>query len=273
MDIVELQALLTEQKIIKSVFLKREVVVDFYLPKNVSDPSEISLLLINDGQDLPKMNFDVMLDQLIETAQITPILCVGIHASPERRMEYGTTNILDYEGRGAKADAYASFIIEELLPLIHNNYFIESFRKKAFAGFSLGGLTAIDTVWAHPEIFSIAGVFSGSLWWRRKALEDGYVEDVDRIMHLKIREGNYYPGLKFFFTTGSLDETADRNGNGIIDSIDDTLGLINELHIKGYDIDKDIRYINFDDGKHDVETWGRAMPLFLLWGWSNSNNI
>ena len=53
-------------------------------------------------------------------------------------------------------------------------------------------------------------------------------------MHKLIREGDYKPGLQFYFTTGSLDEKMDRNNNGIIDSIDDTLGLIEELEKKGY---------------------------------------
>ena len=272
MDTEELQVLLTERKVITSAFLERDVKVDFYLPKNISNPKELSLLLINDGQDLEKMNFDLMLDGLIETGQVQPLLCVGIHASVDRKMEYGTTKILDFGGRGAKADAYEQFILEELLPLVHTDYCIESFKSTSFAGFSLGGLTAIDTVFAHPEIFTIAGVFSGSLWWRRKDINDGYDEEQDRIMHLKIREGKYNIGQKFFFSTGSLDETADRNNNGIIDSIDDTLGLIEELEKKGYDKEKDIKYINFEDGKHDVETWGRAMPLFLLWGWSVKSN-
>jgi enterochelin esterase-like enzyme len=86
-------------------------------------------------------------------------------------------------------------------------------------------------------------------------------------MHQKIRNGKYYSGLQFYFTTGSLDETADRNNNGIIDSIDDTRALIGELKNKGYNTEYDIKYINYEDGKHDVATWGRAMPQFLLWGW------
>lgn len=60
---------------------------------------------------------------------------------------------------------------------------------------------------------------------------------------------------------------ADRNKNGIIDSIDDTLALIEELKKKGYMLDDHIKYINYDDGRHDIPTWGRAMPGFLLWGW------
>ena len=122
-------------------------------------------------------------------------------------------------------------------------------------------------VWHHPDIFSIAGVFSGSLWWRTKALGDDYDDETDRIMHAQVRNGVYQPNLRFYFTTGSLDETADRNNNGIIDSIDDTLALIKELKQHGY-TDTDIRYVNYEDGKHDIATWGRAMPGFLLWGFA-----
>ena len=86
-------------------------------------------------------------------------------------------------------------------------------------------------------------------------------------MHNQRRNGGYAPWLKFFYETGTLDETADRNKNGIIDSIDDTLSLIEELVSKGYDPSADIRYLEIKDGKHDVATWGRAFPEFLKWGW------
>lgn len=204
---------------------------------------------------------------MLEANEIKPILCIGIHAGKNRKNEYGTGKILDYQGLGAKAEAYNRFVLEELIPFIHVQYGIEQFNQKAFAGFSLGGLTAIDMVWHYPEIFSIAGVFSGSLWWRTKSLDDDYNDDTDRIMHQQIRCGKYHPGLRFYFTTGSLDETADRNNNGIIDSIDDTLDLIKELKKLGYDSENEVRYINYEDGRHDVQTWGRAMPGFLLWGW------
>ena len=85
-------------------------------------------------------------------------------------------------------------------------------------------------------------------------------------MHQQVRAGLYAPWLKFFFEVGVLDETADRNNNGIIDAIDDTISLILELKKKGYP-DDDIRYLELKDGKHDVATWARAFPDFLKWGW------
>lgn len=251
---------------IESVYLEREVQVDLYLPPVDADPSRVSLLLINDGQDLPKFHFDALLGGLYKAGEISHLLCVAIHCGTERKQEYGTVAYKDFKGRGAKAGLHKKFVFSELLPLIREKWEYK-FSDIGYAGFSLGGLTAIDIAWHYPEIFSRAGVFSGSLWWRLKDLHDGYDEKTDRIIHKLIREGEYKHGLKFYFTTGSLDETMDRNNNGIIDSIDDTLALIEELKEKGYEVPGDINYINYEDGRHDVSTWGKAMPAFLKWGW------
>src|SRR5438270_12344355 len=125
MVIEKLPGILVEQKAIASSFLNRQVIVDVYLPRNVAAPSELSLLLINDGQDLSEMNFSRMLEQLLGANQIGPVLCVGVHAGKDRKNEYGTANKPDYMNRGAKAGAYSRFVLEELLPLIHADYRIE----------------------------------------------------------------------------------------------------------------------------------------------------
>jgi iron(III)-enterobactin esterase len=260
-----LQVIHVETRVFFSYHLGREVILDMYLPETDYYDKGVSLLLINDGQGLAEFNFSLLLDQLLAFNEIQPVICIGIHAGKERLSEYGVHDVADYAGRGDRAGAYTRFALEELLPFIAAENLIERFARIGFAGFSLGGLSALDIVWSHPDQFSIAGVFSGSLWWRSRALDKGYHEDRDRIIHQKIRKGQYEPGLRFYFTTGSLDETADRNGNGIIDSIDDTLDLIEELKKKGYDSHYDIRYVNFEEGRHDMATWGKAMPGFLLW--------
>ena len=66
-----------------------------------------------------------------------------------------------------------------------------------------------------------------------------------------------------------MDEKADRNNNGVIDAIDDTLDLIKELKKKGYP-ESSIRYLELKDGRHDVPTWARAFPDFLQWGWGKA---
>lgn len=259
--------IITDNYILDSIFLQRQVIIDCYHSEDYFNHPFISLLLVNDGQDLRTMKFEKILNTSYAAGKIEPVFCVGIHCSTDRKNEYGTANILDYKGRGAKAALYTKFIMEELIPFIREKYKIVSFKEKSFAGFSLGGLCALDIVWNHPDEFFKVGVFSGSLWWRDKDQEDvDFDEDADRIMQRQVREGNYYPWLKFFFEVGTQDETADRNNNGVIDSIDDAVSLIDELKMKGYKND-DIEYYEIADGRHDVPTWAKAFPHFLEWGW------
>jgi enterochelin esterase-like enzyme len=263
------QGITVETIHIESEALNRTVQLDCYLPVFVEDPSSISLLLINDGQDLAVGGFSHMLTDLLVNNMIRPVVCVGIHCGEDRKNEYGVAFSPDYKGRGAKAAAYQEFVLSQLLPQVLDQYKLYPFIEKAFAGFSLGALSAIDIGWNHPQIFSRIGVFSGSLWWRSKDKNDkDYNQTTDRLMHLQVRKGEKHPGQKFFFQCGELDESEDRNHNGVIDSIDDTLDLIRELVRKGYREGKDIAYMQMPEGKHDVPTWMKAFPAFLRWGWA-----
>jgi enterochelin esterase-like enzyme len=271
MQIENSTGIIVEHAELSSEFLERTVKLDFYLPVHIEQPEEISLLLINDGQDLVTMEFDKLLDSLHQHQAIRPLLCVGIHCGDDRKNEYGMASSLDYKGRGAKAALYNRFIFEEVLPYVYSHYALHSVKEKAFAGFSLGGLSALDIIWNHPDTFQKVGVFSGSLWWRIKDRNDkDYNENTDRLMPRQIRNGAYYPGLKFFFQVGELDEAEDRNRNGVIDSIDDTIDVMKELLAKGYYEGRDMVYMQLADGRHDVSSWAKAFPAFLLWGWGRS---
>lgn len=269
MSAIKTANITVEHHILTSLFLGRDVKVDFYFPPKPADTSDLSLLLINDGQDLVTMQFEDILDELYEGKTVDNLFCVGIHCSADRKNEYGTARYLDYKGRGAKAALYNRFVLEELMPFIRTSLSIYSFKEKCFAGFSLGGLCALDIVWNHPLEFSKAGVFSGSLWWRDKDQDDAdFDEEKNRIMHRQVSDDpNFYPWLKFFFEVGTMDETADRNNNGIIDAIDDTISFIDILEQKGYNRQTDIKYLELKDGRHDVPTWAKAFPDFLKWGW------
>jgi len=257
-----------ESHLLVSGTLGREVAVDMYLPPAMDKPGLVSLLLINDGQDLSSMLFRNMLDELAETGRIRPLCCIGIHAGPDRTQEYGTAGIPDFMGRGSRARDYSQFVMSELLPFIRRRTASHHFRDKSICGFSLGGLSALDIAWCHAHEFRHVGVFSGSLWWRSRALDDDYLDARDRIMHDRIRSGGAFPWLKFYFEAGMMDETADRNGNGVIDSVDDTRDLINILQAKGYRSGRDIRYRELQDGRHDVATWARCFPDFLGWAFA-----
>lgn len=258
-----------ETRLIRSAALGRNVQIDCYLPPVNRKLGGLPLLLVNDGQDLVTMNFAAILDDLYRQQRIAPVFCIGIHCGEDRKNEYGMLVSPDFKGRGARAAAYRQFIFTELLPALEADYLpMAQFGEKAMAGFSLGGLSALDLAWNHPDFFRRVGVFSGSLWWRSKSkLDKDFHESTDRLMHRQVREATYLPALKFFFECGELDETEDRNKNGVIDSIDDTIDLMRALAARGYQEGRDFRYLQLKDGRHDVNTWAHAMPVFLEWGY------
>lgn len=261
----ETEMTITEKNItIYSKLLNREVTCTLLIPDEQEVTESLSLLLLNDGQELENLELSQTLEQLYNTNRIKPLLVAAIHAGEERLQEYGVAGKPDFKKRGAKAGVYTEFIKTELLPQVKEQTGISEFETTAYAGFSLGGLSAFDIAWNNAEIFDKVGVFSGSFWWRNRDLAKGYT-DADRIMHSVIRNTTDKPNLKFWLQTGTKDETTDRNKNGIIDAIDDTIDLIKELEAKGYNRPADIQYVEVVGGTHDTATWAKAMPKFLVW--------
>jgi len=261
----EKEMTITENTItIKSNHLKRDVKVSLFLPDEAEIAEPLSLLLLNDGQEAETLHIAETLTELLSTNRIKPAIIAAIHAGEERLVEYGTAGKPDFKKRGSKANLYTESVKTELLPAIAKLTGIERFDTTAFAGFSLGGLSALDIAWNNPQLFDKVGVFSGSFWWRSRDLSKGYT-DSDRIMHSIVRNTAIKPDLKIWLQTGTKDETTDRNKNGIIDSIDDTVDLIKELEQKGFKRPEDIQYLEMYGGSHSPETWAKAMPKFLIW--------
>lgn len=249
---------------ISSNYLKREVEIDIYTPEGILGNEKIELLLLNDGQDVAKMDFSRILEDAHHAKRNHRLIVVAIKASEDRLMEYGVACTPDFKGRGAKANLYTDFVIKELLPFVKKKIAMPITGKVGFAGFSLGGLSAFDIAWNNPAAFDVVGVFSGAFWWRKKDLNDGYT-DTDRIMHQQLENTFSKPDMKFWLMTGTEDEKADRNKNMIIDSIDDTIDLVKILLNKGYKRPDHIFYYEKVGGKHDVPTWENVMPAFLDW--------
>jgi len=252
---------------IHSSLLDRDVDVEILLPSDAAaSGKKYPLLLLNDGQDSEAVKIKGTLEKLQKEKSIQEIIVVGVTAG-DRLEEYGIAAKNDYLRRGRKAKNYSKYIVTELVPYLLYRYPIElAAMHHAIAGYSLGGLSAMDIGWNHPEVFSTVGVFSGSLWWRKRDTKSRFYSDHhDRLIHLQVRKGKFKPGMRFWFQTGTEDEWGDRNENGVIDSIDDTLDLIAELTKKGYRPFRDIEYLEIKDGKHNPETWARAMPYFLAW--------
>ena len=162
-------------------------------------------------------------------------------------------------------------MVEELRPLIEKRYRVRRGpAETALLGWSLGGLSAFDLAWRHPEVFGTVGVMSGSFWWRT---DDATVaaKQASRIMHRVVRETSPVPRLRMWFEAGREDEAADRDGNGVIDAIQDTRELMDELTAKGLQEGRDMTYLEVDGG-HNQATWAMVLPAFLLWAFGPADN-
>lgn len=248
-----------------SATLKRGVRVRLLLPPGYySSQAAYPALYLNDGQDLEALNLRATLHELYRRGRIAPLIVVAVHAG-DRMQEYGTAGRADYKGRGSKAAAYTRFLTQELMPYLEQHYRLKRERTgRTLAGFSLGGLSAFDIAWHQPKLFAQVGVFSGSLWWRAKAFRAA-APDANLIVQSYVRQGPKRSGLRFWLQAGTDDEQADRNQNGVIDAIDDTLSLIRALKGLGYREGQDIHYVEVTGGQHNPLTWGRVMPDFLKW--------
>lgn len=251
--------------------LQRNVEVEILTPPAMDKSRTYPLLVLNDGQDIEGIGLKKCIERLVVQKVIPEIIVVGVIAA-DRMQEYGVAFRTDFHGRGKQAKAYSEYIIKELMPYIRYQYPISTNdAERVVGGYSLGGLSAIDMAWNHPDQFGKVGVFSGSFWWRKRDSGSFFYSDFrDRLMHLQVRRGKLKPGLKFWFQTGTDDEDSDRNKNGVIDSIDDTMDLIAELTRKGYRPFHDIQYLEIKNGKHNVDTWAEAMPSFLKWAFSKN---
>ncbi|TDQ09834.1 alpha/beta hydrolase [Pedobacter metabolipauper] len=256
-----------DQYTIKSIYLKRDVELEILTPAGLLGNEEVGLLVLNDGQDVIELQVEETLNLLYAKGKTGPVVVVAVKSGANRLQEYGVAGEPDFLGRGSKAAEYTRFMMEELLPFVNKTIKIPFNSKRALAGSSLGGLSAFDIAWNNEHAFDTVGVFSGSFWWRKKDLKDAYTDN-DRIMHQVIRETSGKPALKFWLMTGTEDETADRNRNFIIDSIDDTIDIIKELLHKGYTRPDDVFYYEMVGGQHNVASWAKAFPAFLAWTFS-----
>ncbi|MDX2121677.1 MAG: alpha/beta hydrolase-fold protein [Gemmatimonadota bacterium] len=245
--------------------------VDVFLPRGYAEQDTVTypVLYANDGQDMEAVDLRGTLDSLQRTGRMAPTIVVAIHAT-ERVQDYGTAYIPNAQGLGARADRYGQFLLSELMTLIETRYRARTGpTETAVMGWSLGGLSAFDLAWRHPDRFGAVGVFSGAFWWRT---DDSSVEtrQTSRIMHRRIRDTPGHPPLRMWFETGRQDEQADRDQDGVIDAIQDTEELVATLEKKGYRRGLDIVHLTIE-GRHDLPTWKRILPEWLVWAFPASS--
>lgn len=243
---------------------KRDLTV--YLPPGYEDiPTRAwPLLLVHDGQEMDAWKLTEALARHHAAGGDAPVVA-ALGAGPDRMQDYGTAGTVNAQGHGGRAAEFQMFVTDTVLPRLLRRYRLRAGPAHlAVIGASLGGLSAFDLAWRRPHLFGVVGAFSGSFWWRT---DDSGVaaQQATRIPHQRVRSTPTPPKLRLWFQTGTRDEQADRDGNGVIDAIQDTTELIDELVAKGFRRDREVAYLEIPGGEHNPATWARALPAFLTW--------
>ncbi|MFG1478077.1 alpha/beta hydrolase-fold protein [Xanthobacter sp. V4C-4] len=145
----------------------------------------------------------------------------------------GTGTYLTPEQTGA-ADAFLSFLLDELRPLIAADFPVDPARQ-GLMGHSFGGLFTLHALFTLPEAFSTYIAASPSIWWANRAILN---EEAAFAAHppagtrrLLLTVGAYeqtlHPGLR---TQPDADKVAQRlAARGMVDAARDLAGRIAAL--------------------------------------------
>ncbi|GCD11168.1 alpha/beta hydrolase [Clostridium tagluense] len=196
-----------ESKILNN---KRRVWV--YTPAAYSNNEEpYGLAIFTDGWEYVHISkAPIVIDNLIAEGKIPPMCAVFIETQEERDIELTCS------------DKFIDFLIEEILPWMHEKYNITRNREKnVIVGFSYGGLTANYTALKHPEMFAKVFCHSGGLYWKVEGDEN------ERGLILREYEENEKLPLDFYVTFGEFEKEAEKHYKA-------NLEFVKILERKGY---------------------------------------
>ncbi len=150
-----------------------------------------ALLVLFDGfAYLRVIPTPTILDNLLADGRIPPKVAVLIE-SPDRNVD-----------RPCSAP-FADFLVDELLPWLHERYAAASDPERVVvAGSSYGGLAAAYAGFRHPEVFGNVLSQSGAYWWRADdAQEHGWLirqfVDAERLpLRFNLDAGTFELGVR-----------------------------------------------------------------------------
>ncbi len=275
--------------------------VRIFLPKGYDPAANIGypVLYLNDGQDAEAVVLQATLNDLIDRNEIQPLIAVAIDMPPDRIGAYGFSDRAGQHGLvsplrvgaiGTQAHTYSEWLAKQLIPAIDAKYRTRARADaRTILGWSLGAVNALNLGWQYPEVFANVGGFSPSLWLSPQPDKIDQIQS-NRFAQRMIAAGAYHPGSRFFFAMGDAEETDDRDGDGVIDVLDDTRDLLSGWHEAedgnhvrqsglrqlGHSVNLDhaVKVTRADaslfllaGGKHEQASWAKMLPVFLRWAY------
>lgn len=244
--------------------------LDIYLPPGYHKSREsYPVLYMHDGNNLfyPELAFggtawrvNHVVDKLVNHKLLNKIIVVGVHNTMARNEEYTWTEMARGPYReGGKGPFYASYLVEELKPLIDRSFRTrKGKRHTAVMGSSLGGLISFYLGRFYSGVFGHIGCVSPSFWWDDRAA---------------LSEAQEYPkNLNIWLDMGT------REGGEKV-KIDQNANILNlrrakrALEARGYTEGKNLGYLEVRGGLHNEWHWGERLHLPLLFFFGKKNMI
>ncbi len=94
------------------------------------------------------------------------MIIVGI-INPNRNRDLTPTRDSIFSPASGGNEKFISFIEKELIPYIESSYPVEPYRM--LVGHSLGGLTVINTMVNHTDLFNAYVAIDPSMWWNKQS--------------------------------------------------------------------------------------------------------
>jgi enterochelin esterase family protein len=213
-----------------------------YVPAQYAEQRPASLMVFQDALWYLNLDFEVrapvVFDNLIHKGEMPVTVVVAVEPSQNRNAEYDACDA-----------AYATFLVEEILPAVRSEYAITDDPDEwAIAGGSSGGNCAFTAAWFRPDRFRRVYCSSGSF--------------------VQMPGGNPYPDLirtappkplRIWLHAATRDLNWDKPECNWLSA---NLQVAAALAERGYDF-----RLVVGDGGHDGNHAGTLFPDALRWLW------
>ena len=219
-----------------------------YVPAQYTAAEPACVMVFQDGQAYVHLEGPVraptVFDNLIHRGEMP--VTIGVFINPGRRED-------DFNQREAQyvplSDAYARFVLEEILPEVGKDYnLVDHAAGRAIGGMSDGGLSSFTAGWERPDAFSKVVSHIGSYTRLRGGSEYPYL--------IRQTRGNPKP-IRVFLQDGMNDLNLEQ-GNWTLAN----LSMESALQFARYDY-----RFEMGAGGHDLTHGGAIFPDTMRWIW------
>jgi predicted alpha/beta superfamily hydrolase len=238
----------------RSRFLRNQRDLIVYLPPGyeAQHVRRFPVLYLHDGQNLfdgatsfiPGMDWHVgqTADRGIQYKKVQPLIIVGIYNAGKARVREYTPTRVPRLG-GGRADRFAKFLLEELMPFMQEKYrTISGPGFTGMGGSSLGGLLSLYLGLKLPHVFGKLAALSPSVWWNQRIITR-FAEAA--AVHLRPR---------IWLDIGT------REGPRVVKDVEQFRDVLLQ---KGWRFGQDLHYERVEGGEHNEAAWAQRVGPFL----------